>query len=278
MLGFRQRSLHPLSRRLRDAVRGRLAGRLGGRPARSQRVYRVTIGGARYKRVILPDAHRAAAIAARLRLFGADGIYPSLVLERERELWVEYVEGETLRSSGPEVAEAVADLLAVLMKRAPRLVPLRQTPFLNDLRVDLRFLRDVGVLDRRVAVELAARAEAAAPEAVWVGYDCTDAILKNFVRTPEGRVRAVDLESLGADRLLGSGAAKACLRWLGPDRDRFLARLRTAGAPDFTAYLPFVELSFLAFWTKSSLLEGKSRFVEPAHFERFRDRFPADGG
>lgn len=268
MLGFRQRSLHPLSRRLRDAFRGRLV----RRPARSQRVYRVVINGTPYKRVVLSDAHHAAAVASRLRLFGPDGIYPSLILERERELWVEYVEGETLRAPGPEVADAVADLLAVLLKRDPRLVPTRQAPFLNDLRVDLRFLGEVGVLDAAVASELEARAEAAAPEAVWVGYDCTDAILKNFVRTPAGGVRAVDVESLGADQLLGSGVAKASLRWLGADRHRFVARLRRAGAPDFAAYWPFVELSFLAFWTKSSFLEGKSRFVEPAHFERFRGR------
>ena len=116
-----------------------------------------------------------------------------------------------------------------------------------------------------------------APASLWVGHDCTDTILKNFVRTPEGRIRAVDVESLGADQLLGSGAAKACLRWLGPERERFLARLRTAGVPDFFAYLPFVELCFLAFWTKSSFLEGKSRFVDPSLFERFRATGRGDG-
>lgn len=242
------------------------------RPPRSQRVYLVTINGRRYKRVILAGAHHAAAVAARLRTFGADRIYPSLILERERELWVEYVEGERPRESGPEVVDAIADLLAVLMKRDPRLLPAASTPFLNDLRVDLRFLADVGVLSLERASELDARAQALAPDAVWVGYDCTDAILKNFVRTPAGEIRAVDVESLGADQLLGSGVAKASLRWLGNDRDRFLARLRGAGVPDFSAYWPFVELSFLAFWTKSSFLEGKSRFVDAAHFERFSGR------
>jgi hypothetical protein len=268
VLGFRQRSLHPLPRRLRDAVRGRLA----RRPPRSQRVYVVTINGCRYKRVILPDAHQASLVASRLREFGPTGIYPNLIFEREREIWVEFVEGERVRTASPDVVDGIADVLAVLHKRAPRRLPLVETPFLHDLRVDLRFLGEVGVLQPALAAELASRAAELAPESVWVGHDCTDAILKNFVRTPEGRIRAVDVESLGADQLLGGGAAKACLRWLGPQRERFLARLRAAGVPDFLRYLPFVELGFVAFWTKSSFLEGKSRLVDPTRFEAFRVR------
>jgi hypothetical protein len=263
VLGFRQRSLHPLSRRVRDALR------FGRRLPRSQRVYAVEVGGHRYKRVVLPDAHHAAAIAARLRRFGPDGIYPALILERERELWVEFIEGTALSRSDPEAASGVAHVLAALQRRDPRLVPLAQTSFLHDLQVDLRFLGEVGVLPDASLRGLRRRAEQLAPERVWVGYDCTDAIAKNFVRTPEDRVRAVDVESLGAEQLIGVGPAKACLRWLSGERERFLAALAGAGAPDFQAYFEFVELAFLAFWTKSSLLEGKRRFVDPGAFERF---------
>lgn len=252
---------------MRDALRGRL----GARPPRRQAVHRVEIRGRPYKRVILADSHHAAAVAARLRHFGPEGIYPSLLLEREREVWVEYVEGERIRGPSREVALAIADLLAVLHKRAPRWVPLADTPHLHDLEVDLRFLADVGVLSGGRGQALARRAAELAPDRVWLGYDCTDAILKNFVRCGDGRVRAVDVESLGADQLLGVGPAKACLRWLGDDRETFLSRLREAGVPDFFAYFEFVELGFLAFWTKSSLLEGKSRFVDAARFERFLD-------
>lgn len=267
MLGFRQRSLHPFPRRLRDALRGRLV----RRPPRSQRVFVVTIRGRRYKRVVLPDAHHAALVAARLRAFGPSGIYPSLIFEREREVWVEFVEGERVTAPTPDVVDGIADLLAVMHRREPRRLPAAETRFPHELRVDLRFLGDVGVIAPEFASELVERAEALAPAHLWVGHDCSDTILKNFVRTPEGRIRAVDVESLGAGQLLGSGAAKACLRWLGPHRERFLSRLRAAGVPDFFPYLPFVELSFLAFWTKSSFLEGKSRFVNPSLFERFRD-------
>ena len=262
MLGYRQRSLQPLSRRLRDALRF-------GRPPRSQRVYLVSVEGRPYKRVVLPDAHLASTIAGHLRDFGSEGIYPALILERERELWVEYIEGAALRDATPDAAEGVAQVLSTLHRHAPRAVALAQTPLLEDLRVDLHFLADVGVLTRGGAEALVARAEQLAPEVVWIGHDCTDAIAKNFVRTPSGRVRAVDVESLGGDQLIGIGPAKACLRWLGPERERFLAGLRAGGSPDFERYLPFAELVFLAFWTKSSLLEGKRRFVVPRSFERF---------
>lgn len=269
MLGFRQRSLRPLSRRLRDALRT-------GRPPRSQRVYVVTIRGRRYKRVVLPDAHHAAAIAARLREFGPEGVYPELILERERELWVEFIEGAPLRDPTAEAVEGVARVLGALQRRGPRLLPLSETPFLHELRVDLRFLADVGVLASETARRLTARAEQWAPERVWVGHDCTDAIAKNFVRGADGRVRAVDVESLGAEQLIGIGPAKACLRWLGPQRERFLTTLRELGAPAFEPYFGFVELAFLAFWTKSSLLEGKRRFVSSQAFERFSSHDPRD--
>ena len=262
MLGFRQRSLHSLSRRLRDVFRV-------GRLPRSQRVYAVNVEGHRYKRVVLPDAHHASAIAGRLRRFGPEGIYPALILERERELWVEFIDGTPLDRPSPQAVEGVARVLGALQRRDPRLLPLEETSFLHDLRVDLQFLADVGVLDAAVARSLTACAEHLAPERVWVGHDCTDAIAKNFVRTPEGRVRAIDVESLGADQLIGIGPAKACLRWLGSERERFLSALRETGSPAFGPYFEFVELAFLAFWTKSSLLEGKRRYVAATLFERF---------
>ena len=265
MRGFRQRSLHGWSRRLRAAT----AGRLGARPPRSQRVYLVEVGGARCKRIVFPDSHHAATIAGRLQAFARDAIYPGLILERERELWVEYVEGERARRVDDALLDAMAALLATLMKRAPRRLPLRETPFLPDLERDLAFLARAGVLDEGVSRRLAARGRELAPAFVWVGHDCTDAILKNFVWTPGGRLRAVDVESLGADQLLGVGAAKAATRWLGDRREDFLQRLRSLGAPDFESCFPFVELSFRAFWQKSSLLEGKRRLLDPRIFAPF---------
>lgn len=266
-MGFRQRSLHPWTRRLRDAF----AGRLTARPPRSQRVYRVEIEGRPVKRVIFPDAHQASQVADRLRAFGAEGLYPQLLLEREREVWVEYIEGEPLRGVDGASIEALAHWLARLNKRAPRRVALADTHWLHALEVDLHFLEDIGVLESEDARRLLARAHALAPSHVWLGHDCTDFILKNFIRATDGRIRAVDVESLGADELLGWGAAKATLRWLGDAREPFLGVLRADAVPDYLRDFEFIELAFVAFWTKSSFLEGKQRFVDAGNFQRFLD-------
>ncbi len=239
------------------------------RPSRSQRVYQVSVGDARFKRIVFADSHHAAAVAARLQAFASERIYPGLLLERERELWVEFIDGEPVRRADDALIDALAALLCVLMKRAPRRVALRETPWLANLELDLAFLARVHVLGEADARRLAAIARERAPAEVWVGYDCTDAILKNFVWAEGGGLRAVDVESLGADVLLGSGAAKASVRWLGDRRGDFLSRINELGAPDFEPYFDFVELSFRAFWQKSSFLEKKRRFVDPGIFARF---------
>lgn len=260
---IRQRSLHGWPRRLRAAL-----GPLAGLP-RSQRVYLVTLGDWRCKRIVFADSQPAAAIAQRLQTFASDAVYPGLLLERERELWVEYIEGERVERVDDALLADLARLLGVLMKRDPRRVPLRETPWLANLELDLAFLAGVGVLDAAVSHRLAAGARERAPRHVWVGYDCSDAILKNFVWQRGGGLRAVDVESLGAGQLLGSSAAKAATRWLGPRRAEFLSQLRAIGVPDFESYFDFVELCFRAFWQKSSYLERKRRFLDPRLFEPF---------
>jgi hypothetical protein len=246
-----------------------MLGWLSNRPPNSKRIYLVSVGDRRYKRVVFSDSHQAEIAAARLEAFGPSAIYPALVLQRERELWVEYVEGEALRQADGEVVAQLADLFAVLYRREPRSEPIEATAFAWALHRDLGFLRDVGVISQVTHRQLDEVAGKLAPKQVWVGYDCTDAILKNFVRDRDGRIRGIDVESLGADQLLGSGVAKAAVRWLGPLRSAFLAELREREVPDFIAYFPFVELSFLAFWQKSSFLEKKRRFVDPSLFDRF---------
>ena len=265
LLGFRQKPLHSATRRLRF----RLLGLLSNRPRNSQRIYVVTVNGQRYKRVVFPDSHQAAKVATHLRSFATTGIYPNLILERENELWVEFVEGKQVESADATLVEKIADLFSVLYTRDPELVATDRTAFAHELRSDLEFLNSVGVLGDGVHGVLQKIAERETPKEVWVGYDCTDAILKNFVLDAEGRLRGIDLESLNGDQLIGSGFAKASVRWLGAHREAFLERLRERSAPDFQAYLPFIEMSFIAFWLKSSFLEKKRRFVDPGLFDRF---------
>jgi hypothetical protein len=146
-----------------------------------------------------------------------------------------------------------------------------ESPFPCRLQQNLRFLHQVGVLSAGAYGELEAAAERLRPSQVWVGFDYTDPQLQNFVLTREGgRVCAVDVESLRDEQLMGVGVARACEKWLEPFRELFFAHLARAGVPDFRAYFPFVELSFLAAQTKMQFLEKKWKNVDPALFNRFR--------
>ncbi len=268
LLGFRQRPLHGWLRRLRFVLRSGFT----NRPTGTQRIYRVDIEGRTAKRIVFPDSYEAARVARSLRVFGPSGIVPPVLLQRERDLWLEFVDGQPLNeldSIDDHTLERLAEVFATLYSREPRLVALDRTSFAHALSTDLGLLRDVGVLSSGVQGLLAEVAERKAPKEVWVGYDCTDAILKNFVLDSEGRLRGVDIESLNGDQLIGSGFAKAGVRWLGTHREAFLERLRGRPVPDFQAYLPFIEMSFISFWLKSSFLEKKKRFVDPRRFDRF---------
>jgi hypothetical protein len=264
---FPQTSLHPLSQR----IRSRFASWFGNRPPRNQRVYRVEINGHAVKRVCMSDSFEADRCAANLRVFGPDGIYPALILRKENELWVEYIEGEPLREVNRDGLEKLAILFAQLNSRDPVLVDTDQTDYLHALHVDLDFLQSVGVLDASRYRELDALADRITPSSLWIGYDCTDAIRKKFVLCPDGRIRGIDVESLGGQIPIGSGAAKASVRWLGSDRDFFFETLAKHSGPDVRPYMDFLELSFSAFWQKNCVLEGKRRFVSAEIFDRFVD-------
>ena len=243
----------------------------GTRLQKSQSVYFVTINGNRFKRIVLRDSHLASEIERNLESFGSSDHFPTLVARYEHEIWVEYIEGTRVETSDENVIGQLADLYAEVYARASRTVPIAEAPFLPRLRRDLRFLERVGVLSRGVGRNLEAAAERLAPDSVWVGFDYTDPVLKNFViASDDGRLCAIDVESLLPDQLIGTGFAKACARWMEPQRKAFLERLMRPSVPDFSAYTPFVELVFVAAYTKLMFLEKKWRNVDPARFERFR--------
>ena len=121
-------------------------------------------------------------------------------------------------------------------------------------------------------------AQGVTPESVWVGYEYTDAVLKNFiVAADDGRTCAIDVESLVGGELIGMGYAKASQFWLGDHRSDFLDHLSSHQGPDFRPYLPFVELYFLTQWMQRAFVEQKWRFVDAARFEPFRGAAGHDG-
>jgi len=264
---IKQRSATSWLRRLRYRL-SRLA---GARLQKSQRIYVVEINGHRFKRTIQPDSYTAECIERSLEAFAESDRLPGVAIQYERELWVEFIDGERLKSADGEVVRAVAELFSILHRNNPRLVATDETRFGTRLRRSLRFLHRVGVLNADVYADLREAAQRLQPTSVWVGYEYTDAILKNFiVAADDGRTCAIDVESLAADELIGMGYAKASQFWLGEYKAEFLEHLSGHGGPDFRPYLPFVELYFLSQWMQRAFIEQKWRFVDASRFEPFR--------
>jgi hypothetical protein len=264
---FRQTSLHSLGRRLGVALRRRLLGRF--LPAK--RVRRLEIGGARFKRVTLPDAWSAAELARRLERFRSHAVFPAVIAQVGNELLLDFVEGrpiaDPLDAAG---CDQLAGFFAVLYAHDRHAVETRASGFADALERDLDFLARTGVLTGVAQRELARAAEALAPAQLHVGFDYLDPIPRNFLHTPGGALVAVDVEELFADQLLGSGVAKAVLRTPGASRERLLAGIRRAAGLDLAPALPFVELAFLAGWTKRALLKGRAKLVRPELFDPYR--------
>ena len=267
-VSIRQESPDSVSRRLRLW----LSRAVGTRLQKSQRTYFVTLNGHRYKRLVEPDTNVAESIEAALLAFGATDRLPAFVTRYEHEVWVEFIEGRVPREADEALALAAAGFFAVLYTRGAREVATSDTRFPAALARNLRFLHRMDVLDDAAYAELSRAAQALAPESVWVGFEYTDPIPKNFVvAADDGRLCAVDVESLASDELLGVGPAKALSRWLEPHREVFLAALAQPGVPDLRPALPFAELYFLAHWMQRAFMERKWHFVDSARFARFRD-------
>lgn len=238
---------------------------------KSQQRRFVRVNGQICKRLLLRDSYLAAEFERNLEAFGPSEMFPPLITRFENEIWVEFVPGERLRRVDDRVMAAMAGFYGALYARAPRQVALAETPYADRVQRDLRFLHRAGLIDDGAWRDLAMVAEALAPARLWFGFDYVDPVLKNFVwRADNGRLCAVDVESLVCDQPIGTGIAKAAVHWLGPaERADLLARLDPA-VPDFQADLPFVELAFLARWTKTKLLTGKTHLVDPARLMPFR--------
>jgi hypothetical protein len=247
----------------------------GGVFGKRQQAYFLTLHGHRFKRLVLGDAWQAERIERELERFEGESGFPPLVHRHENELLLRYVDGRPFDAADPADREALARFYAMLYRKNPRRAAATELPFTARLDRDLRFLADAGVLDQSDRPALKARAASLQPEQVWIGFDYVDPVAKNFVRTDTGMV-AVDVESLVSDEALGTGIAKARVHWLADTETRaFLNAIMAAGGPDLGAQLPWVELCFLAGWTKRKVLQGKHRFVQPSLLRRFITGEPA---
>ena len=238
---------------------------------KSQQLRIVTVNGVRYKRLVLHDAYLAAEIERNLEAFGPSPRLPQLVTRFENEVWLEFVPGETLTHADDGVLAEVAAFYSELYSRTTGTVSTAETVLPQRLERDLEFLRETRVISTEAWRDLSATAERIAPRKISIGFEYTDPVLKNFVLPASGGpLCAVDVESLVQDRPLGAGIAKASVYWLTPaQRDRMLEQI-DATLPQLRAQLPFVELCFLARWTKTKFLTGKPKLAHEQRFEAFR--------
>lgn len=251
-------------------VRYRMSRLFGTRLQRSHTLSFVTINGHRFKRLILPDSYHASKIEQNLESFAQSAFFPPFVARYEHEIWVEFIDGSRIQTVDERVVRKVADFYASIYARRSWQVDIDDCPFLHRLYQDLRFLNHVGVLTDRCHQDLSKTVEQLTPQKVWVGFDYTDPVLKNFVISrAEGQLCAVDIEGLADNQLIGMGVAKAEVRWLGSFRAVFFEHLNRSDVPDFQSYFPFVELCFLAKWTKRNFFERKRKKIDPALFNRF---------
>jgi len=253
---------------------GYLLSRLyGTRLQKDKSLHYVTINGQRFKRIVLCDSYLASQIERALEYFSDCGYFPQVITRYERELWVEFVVGERAHTVDEGFVEKMALFYATLYTKGPRSVNAVESGFPQRLHRDLHFLHQIALLDDRSYQDLDAAANTLTPKKLWLGFDYTDPVLKNFVVRPEHKtICAIDVDGLSGDQLIGMGVMKACVRWLTPFEGLFFERLVQQRVPDFQTYLPFIKLCFLAKWTKQFFFERKWKAMDPRLFDEFRDR------
>jgi hypothetical protein len=243
----------------------------GTRLQKAKGIHFVTVNGHRYKRLLLCDSYLASEIERYLENFTQSGYFPPVVARYEHEIWLEFVEGISVTSVDEQFVIKIAEFYATVYGINSALVDTKKSKFPERLLQDLRFLHQIGVLTQASYQDIQVAVPDLIPEQVWVGFEYSDPVLKNFIlRTETGRICVVDVDGLAENQLLGTGVAKACVRWLGPYRSLFFSSLAKQGAPDIQKYFSFVELCFLAKWMKRAFLEHDWKVIQPTLFERFR--------
>lgn len=112
------------------------------------------------------------------------------------------------------------------------------------------------------------------PATLLLGFDFIDPVPKNFV-VRNDRLVGVDAEALRTETLLGTGPAKALLRWLRIPADELVMRLRTAGSPDLTSQFAYANLCFRCSYARQKYLQRKSHLAPASIFAAYLDEFPA---
>jgi hypothetical protein len=261
---FRETNAHPLRQRLLRTLR-RLKGAAG---VKTHEVHFVRVDGTLLKRIRFEKDGDALAVESALFDFGASAGLPAVVRRDGRELWLEYVEGPGLDPAKHDGAFLLTQFYASLYAGSVRSLPVDASPYPERLKDDLHWLQAARVLSPSAAASIARRADAVEPGHVLVGFDFIDPVPKNFV-IRGNRLVGVDVEAFRTDTLLGTGPAKALLRWLDMTGDEMTRRLRELGTPDLTSQFDYAELCFRCSYARQKHLQRKAHLAPPSIFDPY---------
>jgi hypothetical protein len=227
----------------------------GAGELKRHRVELLEVNGRRCKRVQFDSENVAVQLAASLAALAGLDRFPALLDQVGCEVLVEFIHGPLARAGRDE-----CELLALFSElyAAPSVrIGLAESGLLPSLLEDLAFLVEHGWIDPALAEQLRTAAQARAPAELWIGHDYIDPVLKNFVLRADGRAIAIDIEALVPDQPLGTGLAKARLRWLRSDPGRWFDAVEAAGGPNLVEQYPLVELCFLAAYFRQKVIQRK---------------------
>lgn len=224
-----------------------------GQP-KAHQVDLVEVDGRQLKRVIFDSSATAAAVVHALRASAPIGRFPRVLMHEGRQVRVEFVPGP-LAQAGRDEHELLAFFVDLYAMPA-RQVSLTESNLVEALAKDLGFLVAQGLIGRSLAERLKAAGQSVSPPSILTGFDYIDPVLKNFVIC-QGRAIAVDIEALMLDQPLGTGLAKARLRWMRSMPGSVLDAICSNGGPDLRAQYPLVELAFLSSYFRQKIIQRK---------------------
>lgn len=232
-------------------------------------VHLITIGEVRLKRVRFADVETARVVAGRLERLADTGCVPTVLMQHGRQLWVEYIPGRFPKLDDVDDRARLIDFFVGLYRLADA-TAVAAVPYTAGLHRDLDFLAGCGVLTRERSTGLKNLERRLRPDTVLIGHDYTDPLGKNFVIRGDQAV-AIDIEALDTETPLGTGLAKAMLRWPFDPSAAVLSRLAAEAGPDLAAQLNWTQLRFLCDYFKQKLLQGKPGYVRLEAFDRLLD-------
>lgn len=227
----------------------------GGVPSKTHAVHFVQRGGQACKRVRFASQDEAQAVVQALRELSnvssaSSSCVPALIDHNEDTVWVAFVtEDDRAQTKDIDFDQAVLGFFARLYATTPRQAQ-DPAPMLDALEKDLRRLVEAKQLSIKESAALQALAEQLRPERLYCGIDYVDAIRGNFVLS-QGQAIGIDIEAFALNEALGTGLAKAQLRWLNAPLCELLS------TSDLAQQYPFVRLCFIARYCREKLDQRK---------------------